>query len=224
MEIECPYIRKNRSLQDFNSKNMKKLISVVAVCIVLCSFNSPQKADEQENVVLEQEDTLLVVENQNSIKFYEKVITDIKGLEHIAIGASISDLKKIYANYIFEEEHEWWYMFSDKEYSFHLYLIVHDDILRGIKFSERLFKLYNGLMVGDPISEIKEKYPNTPIYYDHHTEREIFIIDDTNSRTYIYVKAKDKNHLGDYYGECNYAGEYSTNGEITDIQIIGLKK
>jgi len=210
---------------------MKKLISVVAACIVLCSCNSSQKADEQENVVLEQEDTLLVIENQNSIKFYEKVITDIKGLEHIAIGASISDLKKKYPNYIFEESERgggWLYKFSDKDKSFYLFLIGYDDTILEIEFSDTSFKLYNGLKVGDPVSKIKEKYPKIPIGYNYHDGAEEFTIKDVNSTIYITVVSNDEKLLGEYkedkYGiEEDETFKYRTDGKITWILILKNK-
>jgi len=205
---------------------MKKLISAAAACIVLCSCGGSQRADEQGNVELEQEDTLLVVENQNVIGFSEKIITDIKGLEHIAIGASFSAVKKKYPNYIFEESGRgggWLYKFSDKDKSFYLFLIGYDDTILGIEFSDTSFKLYNGLKVGDPVSKIKEKYPNIPIGYNHHDGAEEFTIKDANSIIYITVESNDRELLGEYekdeIGYIEKAVKYRTDGEITWILI-----
>ena len=179
---------------------MKKFI-IVAACIILCACTNSQKIDNQEIAELEQEDTVLVVENQNVIWFYEKIITDIKGLEHLAIGASFSDIKKKYPNYIFEGEPYQGgdvYFFSDKEKTFRLSLGVVDDTLLWISFYNTNFKLYNGLMIGDPISKIKEKYPKIPISFDQHDCVEIFEIEDVNSSIRIDVESNDGELLGEY--------------------------
>jgi len=225
----------NTKLNHNLTRFMKKLISVVAACFVLCSCNNSQKADEPENVVLEQEDTILLQENKelvfDNFIISGKVITHIKGLEHIDFGVPLSVIKKKYSNYIFKEHPDGFGdILSDKNKTFEL-LLSGDDTIRSISFWDTNFKLNNGLMVGSPISKIKKIYPQEPIYYNNG-EGELFIIDNVNLRIFITVESNDGKLLGEYkmdeYGNIEIKDEesfkYRTNGKIINIHIKLIKQ
>ncbi|MCL2132283.1 MAG: hypothetical protein FWH36_07530 [Lentimicrobiaceae bacterium] len=213
---------------------MKKNISIFVLCLVLYSCNNSSR----ENLELVQESTEIVQENteivRENIAFAEKIITDIKGLEDLTIGVPFSVIKEKYSNYVFKEEPDFWgYRFSDSAKTFRLFLTVYsendgDDTLQGISFSDTCFKLYNDLKGGDPISKIKEKYPNIPIYYNEHDSGEEFKIEDANSIIRIEV---DPNNNGELLGEYKKNEDdpwrpfeektlkYRTDGKIISINV-----